>query len=197
MAKNELDYKFDSSSNKKGKKNKNGFAPKRNSQRKKMVKKMKRQSMLEKVTQLVLFLVVVASVVVVGYVSFNGPIKLKENGKTTWVNPSNATPRVGDIVISTENKDSIGTRLFESGIVPEGIIQGEVLGGPYGLLNGQDGRWTVSDNGKTRETNVYLGEHEPSLNKEYIIRCESGNCEVGKDYLVKAEFVKGAIKDSK
>ena len=139
---------------------------------------------------LTLFTVFIAGLV--SFVCLKGPIKTNN----AYIVPEiEKSFKISDKVIVTESQDSIAARLKESVITPKGIMTGTIVAGPYGAIYGTDGDYTIEDGNFKASSNLDLNQkHEKFLNNEYVVKCSAGACEKGKDYLVKANKMKGKIK---
>lgn len=158
-----------------------------------LTKEFKRAMWINRIWKAILVLILFAIGFVCMYISFVGPIKTPDG----YIRTNHDDVKIGDTVIATSEKDTLSTRFKESAIGPETIVYGEIIAGPYGVLYGKDGQYTIEDEDKTSKSNIALnGEHEKFLNEEYIIRCTSGNCNKGEDYLFSKGKVKGTFKSN-
>lgn len=162
-----------------------------------LTKEYKRQLFFNKLFQFILFIILMIFIAIIGYISYYAPIKTSDGyliPDKTRIKTDNIP--TGTVVITTEKTDNIGSRLTEALVTPSQLIYGEIIAGPYGILIGEDGNYTVeNEEGSVKaQTNLTLSnKHETKLNDEYIIRCTSGDCVSGQDYLVKNSQIKGAL----
>ena len=154
----------------------------------KLTNEFKRALILSRLTQLLLFLVMVSIACFICYLSYYAPIKT-QNG---YITPKSIKLKEGANIVATNSADSVYTRLKEGTLGPETIVYGEIIAGPDGQLFGSDGSYRIDDDNKSHTSNLKLNnKHNKFLNKEYIIRCSSGNCIPGNDYLFKENKIKG------
>lgn len=155
----------------------------------KLTKQFKRKMWADRILRVLGFVLFVGAVILFALVFMKGPIRTSDG----WIVPTRQnTIEIGSTVVATDEADNIGTRFKESWISPEILVTGEVIAGPFGVLHGEDGNYSIADIGDGVITNLELnGKHERFLKNEYIIRCTSGDCKVGKDYLFRDTKVKG------
>lgn len=160
-----------------------------------LTKEFKRQILLRKIWSITGVLLFVGFIAVAGWIMMSGPIK-DDKG---WIIPSGRESfGIGDTVIATDQPDAIDVRFKESWISPDKRISGTVVAGPHGVLSGQNGKYTITMGESVVASNVsFKNAREKFLSNEYIIRCETGTCNVGEDYLVKKSEVKGKVKIAK
>lgn len=149
----------------------------------------KRSVWINRIIQFVLILIIGGLALTSGYIGFKGPIKIDKK----WEIPVKNNPTVGNKAIATNMSDNILTRFNEAIIGPENVIIGELIAGPSGEIREKGGVLSVEIDEVEIETNVNLDSHAGILNSEYIIRCESGSCKKGQDYLVNKNQVKGSF----
>ena len=148
----------------------------------------------DRIIQLLLFIIALLLAATVSFVCFKGPIKT-DNG---YITPLRGNVKIGQTAIVTNDDDSIATRFLESVAKPDTVIYGQIIAGPYGVLYGDDGNYVIEDGDKKFSSNLKLKKkHEKFLNNEYVIKCTYGDCDKGKDYIVKADKIKGQVTNLK
>lgn len=158
-----------------------------------LTKEFKRALWINRIWKALLVLILFAIGFVCMYISFIGPIKTPEG----YIRTNHDDISIGKNVVATSDKDSLSTRFKEAVVGPETIVYGEVIAGPFGVMYGKDGHYSIEDENKTSSSNIVLdGKHEKFLNDEYLIRCTSGNCDKGQDYLFSKGKVKGTFKSA-
>lgn len=155
-----------------------------------LTSQFKRRMFFSKLGQLLAFFAFIGIIVALGWIILYGPIRTESGWVTPKIPPRSLAAE--DVVIITDEGDSPITRLKESVIIPSEVITGKIIAGPYGVMSGSDGDYSVKYISLEANTNVILGgSHQKKLDQEYIVRCASGPCEVGKDYIYQASQVKG------
>lgn len=158
----------------------------------KLTKEFKRQLFFRKVWSILGVVLFVGVVALAGAVVMSGPIKDTKG----WIIPMGRESfAMGDVVVATDQTDSIGVRFKEAWISPDEIVIGKVIAGPHGVLSGKNGKYTVTIGENEVQSNIsFETAREKFLTNEYIVRCESGTCEPGQDYLFRLGEVKGKTK---
>lgn len=157
----------------------------------KLSKEFKRSMIINKIIQTILILILIGIGLLIAYISYYGPIKTNLG----WVKPGRGTAKISNVVVFTDENDSMPNRLKEA-IVEPPIYVGEIIAGPYGVLSGEEGSYIVNDIGKEIPTKVELKNHDKFLREEYIVKCTYGDCEAGEEILIKKDRVKGKFNDS-
>ncbi len=167
-----------------------------------VTKEYKRAYRLTKIGEGLVLLAFICLAAVISYIMAMGPIK----STSGYITPKRDKITYGSKVIVTNNKDNMATRLKEAMSTPKELYTAEVVAGPYGVLYGSDGNYTIEgtqSTGKSTEkhivkSNVKLESKEDKfLDGEYIVRAISGSKEKGQDFLVKSGQIKGLAENSK